>query len=390
MRNIAFARSLRRFLEQPKDQDAALIIEQWLGSYVAGGQYESVFLLDERGSTMMAIPAAGKRIAGVSELRATDIRESREPVLHDFHLDSRGERILLSAMVPILDPERNDRVLGILAFRIDPHAYLYPFIGAWPVPSRTAETLLVRKEGNEALFLNDLRFHPDAALRLRIPMDQTRVPAVMGASGHEGVVEGIDYRGERVIASIKPVPGSPWVVIAKMDAGEAFEPLRERMWIVIITVTGLLAAGGVGFFVLQRNRELRFYRDREKTVTTLQETTAFLENLLAGATSPILVWDRNLRIIRFNRAFESLSGRSVVWPCFGIPPPDGAAKPWRWTSSPRTERSAAFSGTSLPSTRLKGTSPSQASPRGTTSRSARKRRRGWGSSWKSFADGRRS
>ncbi len=56
------------------------------------------------------------------------------------------------------------RPLGVLKLRIDPHAYLYPFIQRWPTPSETAETLLVRREGNEVVFLNELKFQKDTAL----------------------------------------------------------------------------------------------------------------------------------------------------------------------------------------------------------------------------------
>ncbi len=42
----------------------------------------------------------------------------------------------------------------------------------------------------------------------------------------------------------------------------------------------------------------------------LDETREYLENLLTNANSPIVVWDPELRISRFNRAFEHLIGRS--------------------------------------------------------------------------------
>jgi PAS domain S-box-containing protein len=40
----------------------------------------------------------------------------------------------------------------------------------------------------------------------------------------------------------------------------------------------------------------------------LRETTAYLENLIGHANAPIIVWDPDLRITRFNHAFEEMSG----------------------------------------------------------------------------------
>src|SRR4030042_1059975 len=66
--------------------------------------------------------------------------------------------------------------LGVLVLKVDPEKYLYPFIVRWPTASRTAETLIVRRDGNDALFLNELRFQKNAALNLRIPLERRDVP----------------------------------------------------------------------------------------------------------------------------------------------------------------------------------------------------------------------
>jgi PAS domain S-box-containing protein len=50
---------------------------------------------------------------------------------------------------------------------------------------------------------------------------------------------------------------------------------------------------------------------RTKAEETLRETSDYLENLFHYANAPIVVWDPQFRIIRFNRAFESLTGRSA-------------------------------------------------------------------------------
>src|ERR1035438_8946554 len=86
---------------------------------------------------------------------------------------------------------------GILLLGIDPSEFLYPLIQSWPTPSRTAETLLVRREGDEVVYLNELRHRKDTAMQLRFPLTDRRIPAVRGALGVEGTAEGIDYRGVR-------------------------------------------------------------------------------------------------------------------------------------------------------------------------------------------------
>ncbi|MFZ4400354.1 MAG: PAS domain S-box protein [Bacteroidales bacterium] len=50
--------------------------------------------------------------------------------------------------------------------------------------------------------------------------------------------------------------------------------------------------------------------ERKLIEKALEETNTYLENLLNYANAPIIVWDSQLRITRFNHAFENLSGRS--------------------------------------------------------------------------------
>ncbi len=50
--------------------------------------------------------------------------------------------------------------------------------------------------------------------------------------------------------------------------------------------------------------------ERKRAEEMLRETNAYLENLINYANAPIIVWDPQFRITRFNHAFEYLTGRS--------------------------------------------------------------------------------
>jgi PAS domain S-box-containing protein len=50
---------------------------------------------------------------------------------------------------------------------------------------------------------------------------------------------------------------------------------------------------------------------RKKIEDTLRGTSQYLENLIDYANAPIIVWDTEFRILRFNRAFEFLTGMAA-------------------------------------------------------------------------------
>ena len=55
---------------------------------------------------------------------------------------------------------------------------------------------------------------------------------------------------------------------------------------------------------------VRDITERKQAEEKLRETNAYLENLINHANAPIIVWDSEFRITRFNHAFEFLTGRS--------------------------------------------------------------------------------
>ncbi|MBP1927606.1 PAS domain S-box-containing protein [Methanolinea mesophila] len=62
----------------------------------------------------------------------------------------------------------------------------------------------------------------------------------------------------------------------------------------------------------EKEEELRQNLDElGKSERTLRETTQYLENLIGYANAPIIVWNPEYRITRFNRAFEVLVGKNA-------------------------------------------------------------------------------
>jgi PAS domain S-box-containing protein len=60
-----------------------------------------------------------------------------------------------------------------------------------------------------------------------------------------------------------------------------------------------------------RRTSIRDITERKQAEETLRETNAYLDNLFNHANAPIIVWDPQFKITRFNHAFELLTGRSA-------------------------------------------------------------------------------
>ena len=289
--NAAFSGLVRRFFERPEDAEAQQQIQEWTVRLIATDQYDMVRLLDAQGVTRLSSPAGAPPISSVVAQRIPEVLRSGQVTFQDFHRNEHDRRVYLDILIPILDKQDASRPLGIFYMRINPDRYLYPFIQRWPAPSKTAETLLVRRDGNDALFLNELKFQTNTALNLRISLENTNRPAVKAVLGQAGIVEGTDYRGAPVLAALHAIPDSPWFLVARMDTAEVFAPMRERFWQVVGMICVLLFGSGACLDLVWRQQRSRFYRAQYESAEALRRSETKYHTLYDSTRDAVMLLD---------------------------------------------------------------------------------------------------
>jgi signal transduction histidine kinase len=310
--NPVFAEMVGRVLGVGADPDTRRQLEGWLESIRSAFDYDRVMLLDAQGAMRASCARAAGGVPIHLDRDAPELVFSSEASFLDFHRDEDDRKVFLATVAPIRDPA-NGEPLALLVMRIDPATYLYPLIQTWPTASRTAETLLVRREGDEVVYLNELRFASGTALQLRRSLASPNLPAALAAAGTSGVVEGEDYRGVRVLAALRQIPGSDWALVARMDLDEIDGPLHERLTMLAVLVTALLGLVGASWAVLWRQQRVRHFRQRYEVE---RQFRMLFENMTEGVVLHELVRTASgeavdYRILDCNPAFERHTGIPV-------------------------------------------------------------------------------
>jgi len=294
-KNHAFSSLTANYLNNPQDVEALQRLRDWLGAYYSNKHYDydDARLLNAQGETALSFPAQNSPLSSFVAQKIPAVLQSKEIAFIDFYRDERDQRVRLGLLIPILDEQTSRRAVGLVFLRIDPQKYLYPYIQRWPISisSSSAETLLIRREGNAVLFLNEVNLQKNTELNLRIPLDKTEVLAVKAALGQAGIVEGADYRGVAVIGAVRVVPNSPWALVAKMDAAEVYAPLRERLWETAVFFSMLIAAVGMGLLTLWRRQRIRFYRAQLESAEALRFSELDLKQAQSVAHIGSWKWD---------------------------------------------------------------------------------------------------
>jgi len=187
----------------------------------------------------------------------------------------------------------------------DLHALYAQTIHAWPVPSRSGETALVQRVGDQAFAFSDPGSFPEGKPYRLVTMAQAELPAVQALSGRRGVVEGTDSQGRPVLAAIRALPESDWLLVSKMDLAEIDAPLQRPFLAIVGLLAALLGTGAVFLRVWWRHEAAR-----ARTEEALRQSREVFQLALAGSH---IVWDWDLDSgqLRLERELAEDTGRPV-------------------------------------------------------------------------------
>jgi signal transduction histidine kinase len=252
----------------PKIQQAGLT---WMKGLLQRHHYASAMLLDPQGAQRLGV-GDEQNLDGENRELLQQALQSGEIVLSEIHRFPHSERVYLDLYSPLyLFTDHRKTAVGVLVLRVDPSSSLFPTIQFWPTPSRTAETLMVRREGDEVVFLNELRHRRNPALSLRFPLSEIRLPAAVAARGEESVFEGMDYRGIPVIAATRRILNTSWAVVSKMDVEEIYAPIHRLARYVALLAGLLILSAGTSLGWIWRHQTAGFYRKQFEAELERQE-----------------------------------------------------------------------------------------------------------------------
>ncbi|MDI6832101.1 MAG: PAS domain S-box protein [Actinomycetota bacterium] len=300
-----FAREAARFLAAPDDPERAAELLSWMRSRMESNGYSALFLLDAEGRGALDLNPRGEPLGEYARDLALSCMAGGEVGVSDLHRGEGYGEIHMDLAAP-LPAGAGGVSAGALLMRIDPRDFLYPFIQSWPTPSDTAETLLVRREEDEVLFLNELRHREETALELRLPLADEDLPAARAARGEEGVAEGTDYRGVRVLSASRSVPCTEWYLVAKEDTSEIYSPLTLRVGLVVALTSLLVLVLGAAMGLAWTRRRVRLLRRQYELEAELRASEEMYRLLFLRTPIGVFHYGRDLVITDCNDRFVEI------------------------------------------------------------------------------------
>ncbi|MEI6209176.1 MAG: PAS domain S-box protein [Desulfuromonadales bacterium] len=274
MRNSLIADRLRDYLRGSLSPVVLEELKVWLESLRTSYDYRSAALYGVDGRVLVAVHDAGTQLDLMSRQLVDQIAHKPEVYFSDFHRDEDSGSIHLNLVVPVGHTvEKKFESLAVLVLDIDPYKFLYPLINKWPTASKSAETILLERNGDDALFLNDARLRPGTALSMRMPLARKEMPGVRAVLGQEAVFEGKDYNNAPVLAATRTIAGSPWALVAKINLAEIYEPLKARAWWVVFICALLVLASGLAIYSWWSNQTVKSFKESDEKLHAIADHT---------------------------------------------------------------------------------------------------------------------
>jgi len=296
-----------RLIQLPKVPDFEMrqkMFSEMTKEYFENSEYEGIYFYSKDLKEIAFVNLKGTSTP-LSDYELAEISASlklKSIMYSDLYKNEPNEPANLDIYAPLVQDTRNGaNTIGIIIFRIDPNKFLFPFIQSLPGgTNKTFETLLVRKEGDKALFLNKLRFRDDSPLTFNVPLKEENIAAVMAIKGYEGITESMDYRHIRVLAATKSIPDTAWKLVAKIDADEVYAPLKSREYLAGLFVLGFIF-GTTALLVSIWYIELAaFYRKQYDSEVERKVVAKRCDYLIKYANVIIINFNKELKIVEAN------------------------------------------------------------------------------------------
>jgi two-component system, sensor histidine kinase and response regulator len=201
-------------------------------------------------------------------------------------------------------------VRGAAVLRINAEDYLFPLLKSWPVASHSAESLLVRREGDTVTMLSGMRHRPDMPGTYSVTNHNLLSVRATHDNQVGHAIKAVDYRGVSVLGVAYAVAGTDWLVIAKIDRSEiAAMAAKDAVWIALTGLLAMLAAGSLGGY-FSTQAALRAAAERNQDQAERLRALQLLDAIAESSNDAIFAKDRDGRYLMFNREACRVTGKS--------------------------------------------------------------------------------
>lgn len=252
--NLLYLRKAFRSIDKMKESEIGEVYCKRLSEYLHQLKKKFIYcdeicILDvENGEIVISTNESNTGLTDKDYQYYFNILQNKDMPFKDIHYDTYTKQVGINffGAMKRIDPitmEETEVINGIVLIRANTSNTIEPLIEEWPGKGETGETLLVSREGDLLIFLNNTRHLSNTALKANISVKSFVPESFMIDPEEEGIREVFDYRGKAVLLAFRYIPHLKWGLIVKQDTSEAFKPIMElKNQVITLAIVSVLVS----------------------------------------------------------------------------------------------------------------------------------------------------
>ncbi len=238
-------------IDSPAYLELSQPLRRFIENFVASFGYSNVYIFDIDGTLLFQLKSdlnVGSNIL-TGPLRESELAEVFDRVrtllqseISDYQMYSGHSEPAAFIATPIFSGQ--GRIVGFMAFELE-NEHVFHVFKDYSGLGETGEAMVAMRQGQEFTYVAPPRYSPDAAFKYHGHFgDVNARPMQQAVEGERGYGEGIDYRGQPVVAAWSYLPSYRWGMVVKQDVDEAFELVNKQRTVVfaLVALTTLIVA----------------------------------------------------------------------------------------------------------------------------------------------------
>jgi PAS domain S-box-containing protein len=311
LRNSEYLASAYLQWRDQHDRGAGTRLLERMSEFTQSNHYHGWLLLDSAVQTVASAPTTDQHVpAGLRAAVGRAVATGQVQHSEIYRVDEAQPAQRLDIVAPLIHTGAPPRAVAVL--RIDTGVFIDPLLRGWPVPSRSAESLLVRV--NDGMVIGTMgRSGPRPVATPGLLVAQ----AIRGDQPFGTAFDGIDFRGVPVTGVVRRVRSTDWYLAVKIDHSELVaNAAANSVWIVAAGALTLFALA-LGLYAARERESLRVALAQGNEREAKLRALALLDSLAEGSIDAIFARDLQGRYLMRNRAslvalpFKNADGKAL-------------------------------------------------------------------------------
>lgn len=292
-KNPVFIELVDAAIEKPDTRDK---LKQRLQLFLDAKNYKQISLHLASGEMLVNAGERFHQIPSTTRSKFSHLGNQRQPLFTDIFTDEQGHRHL-DMLMPIWAKTSSSELMAVLIFHIEPSDFIDPLMLSWPSGLTSAQTLLMRFDGEQLIAQTPLRTKLGVKL-LKEPLQGYEDLLKLKKSGlKDGQVSCQNNQGRSIWLYCNSLDDLPWGLVSQVEKMVLVKPIIART--LLGTVFVGLVVFGFGVWAYQRSR----LRERE-ILESLKVAASVFDHTGEG----IMLTNADCEIEMVNNAFCELLG----------------------------------------------------------------------------------